>query len=78
MILRVPLGAGWVLAPRLEYDGFVRGVQRSYLSDTGLGANNVTNGQRRGRGYRVQLMLEGRRWSLWPCSFSSTCSRGQR
>jgi len=66
LILRVPLGAGWVLAPRLEYDGFVRGVQRSYLSDTGLGANNVTNGQRRGRGYRVQLMLEGRRWSLGP------------
>jgi len=64
--LRMPLGADWALAPQLEYDGFIRGVQRSYLSDTGLGASDVTNRQRQGRGYRAQLMLEGRRWSFGP------------
>lgn len=66
--LRMPLGADWVLAPQVEYSGFVRGVQRSHLSDTGLpGLSNVTNKQRDGRGYRAQLMVEGRRWSfgLW-------------
>lgn len=65
--LRLPLGAHWVLAPKVEYNGFIRGVQRSYLSDTGIpGLGNVTNYQRDGRGYRVQLMFEGRRWSFGP------------
>lgn len=66
--LRTPLGADWVLAPQVEYSGFVRGVQRSHLSDTGLpGLSDVTNKQRDGRGYRAKLMVEGRRWSfgLW-------------
>lgn len=65
--LRFPMGAGWVLAPRIEYDAFAHGKQRSYLSDTGLGFNAVTNHQRRGRGARGELALEGRRWSvsLW-------------
>lgn len=64
--LRVPLGEHWVLAPQIEYDGFLKGAQHSYLADTGLGFNNVTNWQRRGRGYRAQLMFEGRRWSFGP------------
>ncbi len=64
--LRMRLGEQWVLAPQIEYDAFVRGVQRSFLSDTGLGFNDVTNQQRRGRGYRAQLMLEGRRWAFGP------------
>jgi len=68
LTLRMPLGADWALAPQLEYSGFIRGVQRSHLSDTGLpGLSNVTNKQRDGRGYRAQVMIEGRRWSfgLW-------------
>jgi hypothetical protein len=64
--LRMRLGGEWVLAPQLEYDAFVHGVQRSLLTDTGLGAPDVTNQQRRGRGYRAQLMFEGRRWAFGP------------
>ncbi len=63
--LRLPLGGEWVLAPQVEYSGLVRGVQRSFLSDTGIpGLNDVTNYQRDGSGYRAQLMIEGRRWSF--------------
>jgi Outer membrane protein beta-barrel domain len=64
--LRVPLREGWVLAPQIEYDVFVRGVQRSYLSDTGLGLGDASNQQDSGSGYRVQLMFEGARWAISP------------
>jgi hypothetical protein len=64
LTLRMPLGADWALAPQLEYNGFVRGVQRSHLSDAGPGFNDVGNQQRQGRGYRAQLMVEGRRWAF--------------
>jgi len=64
--LRMRLGEEWVLAPQLEYDAFVHGVQRTYLSDTSSGFSDVTNQQRRGRGYRAQLMFEGRRWAFGP------------
>lgn len=64
--LRFALGESWVMAPQLEYDAFAKGSQRSYLDDTGLGINTVTNRQQRGGGYRVQLMLEGRRWTFGP------------
>jgi hypothetical protein len=64
--LRIGIGAGLVLAPQIEYDAFTHGKQRSYLGDTGLGFNDVTNRQQRGRGYRAQLMFEGRRWSIGP------------
>lgn len=65
--LRVPMGGSWVLVPRLEYDAFANGKQRSYLSDTGIGFNDVTNRQGRGRGARGELAFEGPRWSfsLW-------------
>lgn len=64
--LRTQLAGGLVLAPQLEYDAFVRGTQRSYLSDTGLGLGDVTNRQNSGRGWRAQLMFESRRWSAGP------------
>lgn len=64
--LRMRLGEEWVLAPQFEYDAFVYGVQRSFLSDAGFGDPDVTNRQRRGRGYRAQLMFEGPRWSFGP------------
>lgn len=65
--LRVPFGNGWVMAPQAEYDAFVSGSQRSYLADTGIGFDDVTNEQKDGRGARVQLAFEGPRWSvsLW-------------
>lgn len=64
--LRMPLGSEWVLAPQVEYKGFLRGVQRSYLSDVSPFLNDVSNQQHKGSGYRVQLMFEGRRWSIGP------------
>jgi hypothetical protein len=62
--LRMPLGGSWVLAPQLEYKAFVHGVQRTYLSDTGLGLSDFSNQQSQGSGYRAQLMFEGPRWSI--------------
>ena len=65
--LRMPLGSEWVFAPQVEYSGFIRGSQRSYLADTGIpGYTDVTNQQRHGYGYRVQVMFEGKRWSFGP------------
>ena len=64
LTLRVPMGKDWVLAPQIEYDGFVRGSQRSYLADTGLGFSDVTNEQMEGYGVRAQLAFEGPRWSF--------------
>ncbi|HSG76308.1 MAG TPA: hypothetical protein VLA30_09240 [Burkholderiales bacterium] len=65
--LRFPVGDGWVFAPQLEYDAFANGKQRSYLGDTGIGYNDVSNRQGRGRGARAQLTFEGPRWgvSFW-------------
>lgn len=67
LTLRLPLRRNWTFAPQIEYDAFVDGRQRSHLGDTGLGLSDVTNRQRRGRGARGQLALEGPRWavSLW-------------
>jgi hypothetical protein len=64
LTLRVPMGKDWMLAPQIEYDGFVRGSQRSYLADTGLGFSDVSNEQRGGYGVRAQLAFEGPRWSF--------------
>lgn len=65
--LRVALGSGWVMAPQLEYDVFVNGKQRSYLSDASAAFNDVTNEQKNGHGARAQLAFEGPHWavSLW-------------
>lgn len=64
---RVRAGDQWVFAPTLEYDAFIGGKQKSYLSDTGIpGLSDATNRQDRGYGYRVYLMVESRRWSFGP------------
>ena len=63
---RFRAGERLVIAPTLEYDWFLAGRQESKLSDTGLGYNDVTNEQKDGRGYRIYLMFETRRWSLGP------------
>lgn len=62
--LRIALGVDWVMVPQVEYDAFVNGKQRSYLSDTGLALSDVTNRQAAGWGARAQLMFEKRRWSF--------------
>jgi hypothetical protein len=63
---RFRTGERWTLAPTVEYDAFLGGRQKSQLSDTGLGYNDVTNDQDHGYGYRVYLMLENGRWSFGP------------
>jgi len=66
LTLRMRAGDQWVFAPTVEYDAFLGGRQYSQLSDTGLGDPDVSNTQHDGRGYRVYLMAEGRRWSFGP------------
>ena len=55
---RLHLGDRWVLAPTVEADIFIRGKQKSQLSDANLGFNDVTNTQERGNGHRIYLMVE--------------------
>ncbi len=58
LTLRTGINDGWVLAPTLEYDLFIRGKQITLLSDAGLGDPDMTNAQKRGKGYRFALMAE--------------------
>jgi hypothetical protein len=66
LTMRMRGGDQWVFAPMIEYDAFLGGKQKSKLSDTGLGFSDANNDQDRGRGYRVYLMFEGRRWAFGP------------
>jgi len=67
LTLRIPISGEWAMAPQIEYDAFVNGRQRSYVSDAVPQWRSATNEQRRGRGVRAQLSFEGPRWafSLW-------------
>jgi hypothetical protein len=58
LTLRTGLRDGWVLAPTIEYDFFIRGSQTTMLADTGLGDPNFISEQKRGSGYRFALMAE--------------------
>jgi hypothetical protein len=58
MTIRFDLGKRWVLAPTFETDIFIRGKQKSRLSDANVGFNDVTNTQKHGGGYRASLMVE--------------------
>ena len=62
LAVRVHLGDGWVLAPTVEADVFIRGKQVTKLSDAGVGLSDVTNSQGQGSGHRVSLMVEKGRW----------------
>ena len=66
LTLRTGLSNGWVLAPTVEYDFFIRGSQTSMLSDAGLGDPNVTNAQNSGSGYRLALMAEKDHFVIGP------------
>ena len=44
----------------------MHGVQRSYLSDTGLGYPDVSNQQNSGYGVRASLAYERGGWSIGP------------
>ena len=58
MTIRFDLGQRWVLAPSFETDIFIRGKQKSRLSDANVGFNDVTNTQKHGYGWRASLMVE--------------------
>jgi len=58
LTLRTGLSDGWVLAPTLEYDVFLRGKQISALSDVGGCNRDITNTQTGGSGYRAAFMAE--------------------
>ncbi len=45
----------WSFGYTLEYDLFISGTQKSYLSDADQGFNDVENQQSTGHGYRVSL-----------------------
>lgn len=66
LTMRMRTGDQWIFAPTVEYDAFIGGKQKSMLSDVAPGAPDVTNDQDRGRGYRVYLMVESRRWAFGP------------
>lgn len=66
--LTLRIGAGqWAVAPNLEYDVFIHGMQISKLSDTGIpGVEDITNEQTAGYGYRGFLMFENGHWAFGP------------
>ena len=61
---RIDLGNRWVLAPTVEADIFILGKQKTQLSDTNLGYNDVINTQKRGNGHRASLVLERDHWAI--------------
>jgi hypothetical protein len=64
--MRVAAGAGWVVAPTIEYDYFIRGRQRSMLTDTGIGFSDASNRQKHGHGARASLMIEKDQFAFGP------------
>ena len=64
---RFAIGAGWALVPTVEYDYFIRGRQKSKLTDTGIpGLVDITNEQKHGRGYRASLTVEAGHLAFGP------------
>ena len=64
--MRFGLGGPWIVAPTAEYDAFIRGSQQTMLSDLGGCNQDVTNAQKKGRGYRAAVTVEKGRWALGP------------
>jgi len=63
---RMSVGGPWVIAPTVEYDYFIKGRQKSKLTDTGLGFSDVINTQNSGYGYRLSIMAENGPWAFGP------------
>ena len=63
---RMKVDGGWVLAPIIEYDYFIKGRQVSQFSDIGVGFSDATNKQDEGYGYRLSLMAENGSWAFGP------------
>ena len=52
------LDKGWSIGLTLEYDYFWKGIQKSHLSDTGLGLNDLENDQDDGYGVRGSVKFQ--------------------
>jgi hypothetical protein len=52
------MGNGFILGVDLEYDFFLLGIQKSYLSDAIPGRSDLENKQKTGYGYRASLKIE--------------------
>lgn len=66
LTFRMAAGGDWVFAPTIEYDAFIGGKQKSKLTDVAPFYVDTTNRQDSGRGYRIYLMFESRRWAFGP------------
>jgi hypothetical protein len=53
----VNLSPDWAVALILEYDYFLGGIQKTLLSDTGLGWGDIENDQDNGYGYRTSVKI---------------------
>ena len=53
-----------MLAPTIEYDYFIRGRQKTQLTDTGQGFSDANNTQ--SYGYRFSMMAEKGSWAFGP------------
>jgi len=51
-------GNGFVLQANLEYDLFLQGIQKSYLSDAIPSRSDLENKQKNGYGYRASLKIK--------------------
>lgn len=80
---RLKLQSNGRLATTLEYDFLIRGLQKSYLADTGIpGLGDVINEQPTGFGLRGSMYYEKDNWSFgpwfqyWNIDQSDTASAG--
>jgi hypothetical protein len=51
------LGSGWSLGANVEYDRFLWGIQKTYLSDVDPGNNDIENRQTSGYGFRGSISI---------------------
>jgi hypothetical protein len=63
---RINVNGQWVIAPTIEYDYFIRGRQKTQLTDIGNGFSDANNKQNKGYGYRLSVMAENGSWAFGP------------
>ena len=66
MTHRIGLKASARLSTTLEFDYFLQGRQKSYLSDVSPSLPDLTNDQNKGYGFRGSVYYEKGNWSIGP------------
>ena len=66
LISRIKVNGQWVIAPTIEYDYFIKGRQKTQLTDIGQGFIDANNKQDKGYGYRLSVMAENGPWAFGP------------